>query len=34
MLEFAKQLQMTAMQKGNFYFPPIIDTKIDQPQAD
>jgi multidrug efflux pump len=34
MLEFAKQLQMTAMQKGNFYFPPIIDTKIDQPQAE
>ena len=34
MLEFARQLQMTAMQKGNFYFPPIIDTKIDQPQAE
>ena len=34
MLEFARQLQATAMQKGNFYFPPIIDTKIDQPQAE
>src|SRR3954467_2562009 len=34
MLEFAKQLQMVAMQKGNFFFPPIIDTKIDQPQAE
>jgi multidrug efflux pump len=34
MLEFAQQLQAVAMQKGNFYFPPIIDTKIDQPQAE
>src|SRR4051794_28676512 len=34
MLEFAKQLQMVAMQKGNFSFPPVIDTKIDQPQAE
>ncbi len=34
MLEFAKQLQAKAMQSGAFYFPPIIDTKIDQPQAE
>ncbi|MEP6777781.1 MAG: efflux RND transporter permease subunit, partial [Chthoniobacterales bacterium] len=34
MIEFAKQLQMTAMKSGSFYFPPIIDTKIDQPQAE
>ncbi|MGI8432933.1 MAG: efflux RND transporter permease subunit [Chthoniobacterales bacterium] len=34
MLEFAKQLQATAMKSGSFYFPPIIDTKIDQPQAE
>ena len=34
MLEFAKQLQTKAMQSGSFYFPPVIDTKIDQPQAE
>jgi multidrug efflux pump len=34
MLEFAKQLQAKAMQSGAFFFPPIIDTKIDQPQAE
>ncbi len=34
MLEFAKQLQTKALQSGSFYFPPIIDTKIDQPQAE
>jgi len=34
MLEFANQLQTTAMKSGKFAFPPIIDTKIDQPQAE
>ncbi len=34
MLEFAKQLQAKAMESGKFFFPPIIDTKIDQPQAE
>ena len=34
MLEFAKQLQTKALQSGSFYFPPPIDTKIDQPQAE
>jgi multidrug efflux pump len=34
MLEFAKQLQDKAMASGSFFFPPIIDTKIDQPQAE
>jgi multidrug efflux pump len=34
MLEFARQIQMKAMQSGAFFFPPIIDTKIDQPQAE
>ncbi|HVF70598.1 MAG TPA: efflux RND transporter permease subunit [Chthoniobacterales bacterium] len=34
MLEFAKQLQMKAMASKSFFFPPIIDTKIDQPQAE
>src|SRR3954470_1118043 len=33
MLEFAKQIQANAMASGAFFFPPIIDTKIDQPQA-
>ncbi|MBA2270514.1 MAG: efflux RND transporter permease subunit [Chthoniobacterales bacterium] len=33
MLEFAKQLQAKAMETKSFFFPPIIDTKIDQPQA-
>ncbi len=33
-VEFAKQLQQTAAQSGNFYFPPIIDTKLDQPQTE
>lgn len=32
-LEYAQQLQFKAMQSGMFAFPPIIDTKIDQPQA-
>jgi multidrug efflux pump len=33
-LEFAKQIQLKAMQSGLFYFPPQIDTKIDQPQTE
>jgi multidrug efflux pump len=33
-LEFAKILQGKAMQSGMFAFPPLIDTKIDQPQAE
>src|SRR5881398_1591594 len=28
-LEFAKQIQLKAMQSGMFFFPPQIDTKID-----
>jgi len=32
-LDFAKQLQLKAMQSGMFSFPPQIDTKIDQPQS-
>jgi len=32
-LEFAEQLQQKAAASGMFAFPPIIDTKIDQPQA-
>ncbi len=34
MLELANKLKETAVKSGNFYFPPIIDTKIDQPQAE
>jgi len=34
MLEVAQQLQQKAMQSGVFYFPPEIDLKYDQPQAD
>ena len=33
-LTFAKQLQFKAMQSGMFAFPPIIDVKIDQPEAE
>jgi len=34
-LELAREIADRAMQeKGMFYFPPIIDTKIDQPQAE
>ena len=33
-LEFAKQIQLKAMQSGMFSFPPQIDTKIDQPQSE
>jgi multidrug efflux pump len=32
-LEFAQQLQQKAIQSGMFAFPPIIDVKIDQPEA-
>src|SRR5207245_11365441 len=31
---FAQQLQMKAAQSGMCAFPPLIDTKIDQPQAE
>ena len=34
MLGFAKQLQAAAMKSGKFAFPPLIDTKIDQPQSE
>jgi multidrug efflux pump len=34
MLEFANRLQAKAMESKQFFFPPIIDTKIDQPQAE
>jgi multidrug efflux pump len=34
MLEFAEQLKAKAMASKAFFFPPIIDTKIDQPQAE
>ena len=33
-LEFAKQIQLKAMQSGMFFFPPQIDTKVDQPQVE
>jgi len=33
-LEFANQLQVKAMQSRMFAFPPVIDVKIDQPQAE
>ncbi len=33
-LSFARQLQLKALQSGLFAFPPIIDVKIDQPQAE
>jgi multidrug efflux pump len=33
-VEFAKQLQAKAAASGSFYFPPIIDTKFDQPQTE
>jgi multidrug efflux pump len=32
-LAFARQIQLKAMQSGIFAFPPIIDVKIDQPEA-
>jgi multidrug efflux pump len=33
-LRFAEQLQAKAIESGMFAFPPIIDVKIDQPQAE
>jgi multidrug efflux pump len=33
-LELAQGIQFKAMQSGMFAFPPIIDVKIDQPQAE
>ena len=33
-LAFARQLQARAMGSGMFAFPPLIDVKIDQPQAE
>ncbi|UCF90239.1 MAG: efflux RND transporter permease subunit [Desulfobacterales bacterium] len=33
-LQFARQIQLKAMQSGMFAFPPIIDVKIDQPQSE
>ena len=33
-LEFAQQLQMKCATNGMFAFPPIIDTKIDQPEVE
>ncbi|NNK85402.1 MAG: multidrug efflux protein, partial [Desulfobacterales bacterium] len=33
-LSFARQLQLKAIQSGMFAFPPIIDVKIDQPEAE
>ncbi|MEM9103748.1 MAG: efflux RND transporter permease subunit [Pseudomonadota bacterium] len=32
-LGYAQQLQVKAMESGMFAFPPIIDTKVDQPQV-
>ncbi|PSJ47670.1 multidrug efflux protein [Zobellella endophytica] len=34
MLAYAERLQQAAMASGLFYFPPEIDLKIDQPQAE
>jgi multidrug efflux pump len=33
-LQFANKLQEKAAASGKFYFPPIIDVKIDQPQSE
>jgi multidrug efflux pump len=33
-LKFAKQIQLAALKSGMFYFPPVIDVKIDQPQSE
>ena len=33
-LQFAQQLQMKAATNGMFAFPPIIDTKVDQPEVE
>ncbi len=34
LLDFAQKIQAKAMQSGIFYFPPQIDLKYDQPQAE
>jgi multidrug efflux pump len=34
LLEFAEKISMKAAQSGMFYFPPQIDLKFDQPQAE
>ncbi len=34
LLEFAQKISMRAMESGIFYFPPQIDLKYDQPQAE
>jgi multidrug efflux pump len=34
LLEFAQKISMKAAQSGMFYFPPLIDLKYDQPQAE
>ena len=33
-LQFAQQIQRIATTNGMFFFPPIIDTKIDQPEVE
>jgi len=33
-LQFARRIQLKAIQSGFFAFPPIIDVKIDQPQSE
>ena len=33
-LKYAEQIKLKALASGSFAFPPIIDTKIDQPQAE
>ena len=33
-LKYVDQIKMKAIQSGRFAFPPIIDTKIDQPQTE
>jgi multidrug efflux pump len=33
-LEFVQKIRQKAIQSGRFAFPPIIDTKVDQPQAE
>jgi multidrug efflux pump len=33
-LDFAQQLQQRAAESGMFAFPPIIDTKVDQPEVE
>jgi len=34
LLEFAEKIKLKAIQSGVFAFPPIIDLKVDQPQAE